>query len=43
MSSKRIVKTFEVVEIKLEEINNKNLIELEDKLCNILLQNHSHE
>ena len=38
MSSKRIVKTFEVVEIKLEEINNKNLIELEDKLCNILLQ-----
>ena len=38
MSEIRTVKTFEVVEIKLDEIKANDLIELEETLCNVMLQ-----
>ncbi len=38
MSCVRTVKTFEVVEVKLEEIKEKDLIELEEKLCSVIEQ-----
>ena len=38
MSCVRTVKTFEVVEIKLDEIKAKDLVELEETLCNVMVQ-----
>ena len=38
MSCVRTVKTFEVVEIKLDEIKVKDLVELEETLCNVMVQ-----
>jgi uncharacterized protein (UPF0335 family) len=38
MSCVRTVKTFEVVEIKLDEIKANDLIELEETLCNVMVQ-----
>ena len=38
MSEVRTVKTFEVAEIHLDEIKVNDLIELEEKLCNIMVQ-----
>ena len=38
MSCVRTVKTFEVVEIKLDEIKAKDLVELEETLCKVMAQ-----
>lgn len=38
MSCRRKVKTFEVVEIKLDDITKSDLISVEEKVCNILSQ-----
>ena len=38
MSCVRTVKTFEVVEIKLDEIKANDLVELEETLCNVMVQ-----
>ena len=38
MSCVRTVKTFEVVEIKLDEIKANDLVKLEETLCNIMIQ-----
>lgn len=38
MSCVRTVKTFEIVEIKLDEIKANDLVELEETLCNIMIQ-----
>ena len=38
MSCVRTVKTFEVVEIKLDEIKANDLVELEETLCNVMIQ-----
>ena len=38
MSCITTVKTFEVVEIKLDEIKAEDLLELEETLCNVMVQ-----
>ena len=38
MSCTRKIKTFEVVEIKLDEIKEKDLVLIEEKICGIILQ-----
>lgn len=38
MSCVRTIKTFEVVEIKLDEIKANDLVELEETLCNVMVQ-----
>jgi hypothetical protein len=38
MSQLRTIKTFECIEIKLDEIKEKDLIEIEDKIINIISQ-----